>query len=200
MVAICKPSPSATGAHSQRENADANGFSTDSIGCLARFYHLVLLGKSCCDAPEYFGRWCKQVAGGFREVIHEFDREVLKPEENLAVQISKILEITGGNGLFRGKWQETQDLFDELESPYEFNLQQVEALREALEKREVAPVEARKLKDMPKGRHALKFTPDFFSTLLPGQQNARQVFEFLQKDAWLHDGDLDGASNRAERA
>lgn len=122
----------------------------------------------------------------------EAERETLTPEENSALFVTKIVGM-GGQG--RTGRREFYEQFDNLESQHELNAVQVELLQDAYAKMQDALVEARKLKDMPKGRFPIRYSEDFFSTINPGQQNARRVIEMLQHDVWMRaqSGDLDGA-------
>ena len=129
---------------------------------------------------------------GWRLLDIEAAREVLTPEENSALQVSKIVAMGGIGRTWRNDFA-TQ--FEKLEAPYQLNELQIEMLREAQQDMQEALTEARKLKDMPKGRFALKWSADWISTMLNDQQSARRVFELLQHDAWMRAqmGDLDGA-------
>lgn len=123
----------------------------------------------------------------------EAERAVLQADENAAVQVGKVYSLAGRNAR---TWRNDFSIqFEKLESPYELNDLQIEMLREAQEGLQEALAEARKLKDMPKGRFAIKWSVDWISTTLSDQQNARRVFELLQHDAWMRAqmGDLDGA-------
>jgi len=121
------------------------------------------------------------------------DREVLRDEDNSALQVSKVVAMAARNS--RTWHNDFAVQFDKLEPPYQLNELQLEMLREAQEELQEALAEARKLKDMPKGRFALKWSADWISTNLNEQQKARRIFELLQHDAWLRAqaGDLDGA-------
>jgi hypothetical protein len=130
---------------------------------------------------------------GWRLEDIEAAREVLKPEENSALHVIKVRGLVGGGSiLYRN---ENMQLFDNLDSPYQLNAQQLDILRQAYADQEDGLQECRKLKDMPKGRFPITFSEDFITTLLPHQQNARRIFEAMQHDAWLRaqNGDLDGA-------
>jgi hypothetical protein len=125
--------------------------------------------------------------------LHEIEaaREVLEPEHNSALQVIKVVGLAG-----RGIYHKDYDLiFEKLDSPHELNVQQLEFTRNALEKLEEALAEARKLKDMPKGRFPINYTPIFITTTMQRQQDARRAMELLKHDAYLraHGGDLDGA-------
>lgn len=131
---------------------------------------------------------------GWRLDDIEAAREVLKPEENSALQVIKVYGLARQAGNRTGR-PEFYEQFEKLAPPHELNAVQVELLRHAYAEIQEARVEARKLKDMPKGRFAIKYSPDFISTMLSNQQNARRVMEVLQHDVYLRAqaGDLDGA-------
>src|SRR5262245_6934321 len=130
---------------------------------------------------------------GWRLLDIEAQREELSAEANSAVQVAKVVALGGRHG--RTLRIDFAIQFEKLESPHELNELQIQMLREAREGLEEGLVEARKLKDMPKGRFPVKWSADWLSTNLSGQQNARRVFELLQHDAWMRAqmGDLDGA-------
>ncbi len=123
----------------------------------------------------------------------EAKREVLRPEENSALQVTKVYGLARHNAR---TWNNDFTLqFEKLEAPYELNELQIQMLREARADMQEALVEAGKLKDMPKGRFPMKWSADWITTNLNDQQNARRAFELLQHDAWVRaqTGDLDGA-------
>jgi hypothetical protein len=85
--------------------------------------------------------------------------------------------------------------FGELEPQEQLNTEQIDALRSELKRAAAALAEARKIADLPDGRYAVTFTPDFISTLLPHTQEARGIANLLSYDALLRaqDQDADGA-------
>jgi hypothetical protein len=119
-------------------------------------------------------------------------RETLDPAENSALLVMKIVAMGGPT---RTSQREFYEQFDNVEPQHELNAVQMELLREAYANIENTLIEARKLKDMPKGRFPITYNWDFFSTNLNNQQNARRVFEMLQHDAWMQAqrGELDEA-------
>lgn len=64
-------------------------------------------------------------------------------------------------------------------------------LKAELEKVEPAVIEGRKLIDYRHGRYPIRYSPDFIGTLVPHQQNARQIAEvlFLDSHAWVEAGE-----------
>jgi hypothetical protein len=88
-----------------------------------------------------------------------------------------------------------QDIFEKLTPTAQLNAQQIRLIERELDKIPGALAEARKLKDMPRGRIAVTFQDDFISTLLPDHQNARTLADWLQHDAMLRaqDEEIDQA-------
>src|SRR5206468_2582419 len=77
---------------------------------------------------------------------------------------------------------------DELdETPPHMRLQPDVAARlhDELKSNAAALLESRKLSDYPIGRFPLQYSPDFFSTQVGSQQNARSVAQLLEMDAYL---------------
>jgi hypothetical protein len=68
-------------------------------------------------------------------------------------------------------------------------------LREELDRAAPAVELARRLADLPRGRHRIEYAPEFPATRLDDQQHARFVVQLLGHDAWrrAHEGDTDGA-------
>src|SRR5262245_25336127 len=58
-----------------------------------------------------------------------------------------------------------------------------ESLRAALKKAEAGLPTARRLADMPRGRHAVNWTPDFINTMLTHLNDVRPVARLLDLDA-----------------
>jgi len=75
-------------------------------------------------------------------------------------------------------------------------------LRAELEKMAPALTEARRLRDLPDGRHAIAVTSDFFSTQLEQVQSGRMVAVLLRLDASLlaQDGRVDEALDSSRAA
>jgi tetratricopeptide (TPR) repeat protein len=86
-------------------------------------------------------------------------------------------------------------IFESLPPNARLNAQQLELLRGQLGTIAKPLVEARRLKDMPRGRFILKHSDDFLSTLFPDHHSARRLADWLQHDAYLlaHEGKYDEA-------
>jgi hypothetical protein len=71
----------------------------------------------------------------------------------------------------------------------------LEELRAALRAAAAAVDPARKVADLPRGRYAVTWAPDYIGTLMPHLQDVRTVARLLSLDAVrrAHDGDLAGA-------
>jgi hypothetical protein len=124
----------------------------------------------------------------------EADRKTYAPEENSALHVTKVARLLRNAGSVSAH-RAYNDVFDGLASQHQLSPQQVELIREVFEKLDAELIEARKLKDMPGGCFAIKYSPDWISTIIADQQNARQVMELLQHDVMLRaqQGDPDGA-------
>ena len=92
-----------------------------------------------------------------------------------------------GNALFES--------FGSIDPAVQFDDDQVAGLRAELADLAGAAAEARGLADLPRGRYPITYAPNFFGTLLPHAQEARQVARLLQLDAMFRaqEGDTDGA-------
>jgi hypothetical protein len=83
----------------------------------------------------------------------------------------------------------------ELRPPVQLSLAQTERIRAELIRAADALQAARSLADQPRGRHAVTYSKDWISTLLPTVQDTRMVAYPLQFDVMVRaqDGDLEGA-------
>jgi hypothetical protein len=86
-----------------------------------------------------------------------------------------------------------QDSFEKLEPPAQLHERQITALRTELKRARTALVEARKLVDLPNGRHAVTYAPDYLSTAFPHIQDARDSTTLLVQDALLRAQEQDVA-------
>ncbi|HEY7154459.1 MAG TPA: hypothetical protein VH575_10915, partial [Gemmataceae bacterium] len=84
-----------------------------------------------------------------------------------------------------------RDSFTSLEPQRQLSKEQIDALRVEMERASLAVPKARKLADMPEGRYPITYAEDFYSTLLPHIQNAREVAHLLAYDALLQSQDDD---------
>jgi hypothetical protein len=88
-----------------------------------------------------------------------------------------------------------QNSFDKLQPQAQLSAQQIKELERELKRAAASLAEARRVKDMPRGRYPITYSPDFISTLLPHTQNARGLANLLAFDVRLRaqNKDLDGA-------
>jgi hypothetical protein len=119
---------------------------------------------------------------GWRLDDVEAARKVIPPQENSTTQAlaaaALMPPLWGGAEEFYG-------LFEDLPPEVRLNEQQLMALRTELVKASKAVAQARKLKDMPRGRHPIAYSKDYISTLLPGRQQVRELAALLRYDALL---------------
>jgi hypothetical protein len=128
---------------------------------------------------------------GWRLADIEAKRKAVRDDKNSALQIMAVKALLGGQSV----WTPAMDWkFGDLPPQVQFNDQQVAYLEKRFDVLKNAAVEARKLKDMPEGRYPIKYSDDFFSTILNCQE-ARGACEVLQWDAArrAHALDTDGA-------
>jgi hypothetical protein len=125
----------------------------------------------------------------------EEDRKSYRDEENAALQTIVVAKLIGRWRSPVSSHRNYGDLFDNYPPQRQLNSMQMNVIREAFDRLEAARLEALKLKDMPGGRFPIKYRPDFISTLLPDQQEARQSMELLKHDVMFRaqNGDADGA-------
>ena len=121
------------------------------------------------------------------------DRPAIPDEENSALHMIATRRKAGGFSV--GMAPNYEAIFEKLTPIAQLNRQQSELIRGELAKIVKPLEEARKLKDMPRGRFPVVYTDDFIGTLLPEHQNARTIAEWLQHDAMLlaHDEEYDKA-------
>ena len=121
----------------------------------------------------------------------EADRPQMADSDNSALYIMAVLR--------KGKisvWSPNRDaIFENLPANAQLNAQQVELIRTSFAKVPGQIEAARKLKGMPAGRCPLKFSDDWISTLIPNQQDTREIADWLKHDAMLlaQEGDCDAA-------
>jgi hypothetical protein len=128
---------------------------------------------------------------GWRLEEIEAKRATYPADQNAALEIPKI------NALLKPNYNQLNkemDLLSGLDPPALLNQQQVDALHRLKAESSDATVEARKLVDLPHGRHPVTWSPDWISTILHCQDN-RLAVNLLKHDAldWAQRGDGDAA-------
>jgi hypothetical protein len=126
----------------------------------------------------------------------EADRKTIPDEENSYVQVVEVIRLLGRGGAGTpGANKHHPQVFGELPPTAELNAQQIEIIRDAFEKSAAALVEARKLKDFPRGRFPIVWDRSGIWVLLPDHQEVRYIVDLLHHDAMLkaHFGDPDDA-------
>src|SRR5262249_42054030 len=81
--------------------------------------------------------------------------------------------------------------FEKLDPPAQLDERQLKELRRELQRAAAALAAARKVVDMPRGRYAITYAPDFISTSLVHTQNTRELTNLLAADALLRAQDQD---------
>jgi hypothetical protein len=144
------------------------------------------INRAIAETDALDGRWRLQDL--------EADREVHRDEANSALHVIKVKRMIGAKPI-PGSQKDYDAVFKDLPASAQLNVQQLEMIRTPFEQYPDALAEARKLKDMPKGRFPMTLSPDFYATLLPNHQDGREIARLLMCDAMLrgHDGDPDGA-------
>jgi hypothetical protein len=113
----------------------------------------------------------------------EADRPDIPDQENSALHINAIRRMAGAFCV--GMAPNYEQIFEKLPPATQLNVQQSELIRGRLATIPGPLAEARKLKDMPRGRFPITYSDDFIGTLLPDHQRSRNVVEWLQHDAFL---------------
>jgi hypothetical protein len=135
---------------------------------------------------------------GWRLEEIEAKRATYPPEKNAATKIVKIKGLVkqGYNQLYK-----LEELLSNLDPPALLNQQQIDALAKLMEASNDGVIEARTLIDLPHGRHAVQWSPDWISTILKCQDN-REAVRLLRNDAYDlgQRGDADGALRSTQAA
>ena len=123
----------------------------------------------------------------------EADRKQIPDPENSALHIMAVARKGGMVGVTGAP--NYDQVFDKLAPNVQLNAQQEWLIRGELAKIAKPLVEARQLKDMPYGRFPIKYTDDYFGTLMNEQQSARRLTDWLMHDAYLlaQEGEYDRA-------
>jgi ABC-type transport system involved in multi-copper enzyme maturation permease subunit len=161
---------------------------------LAIFFHHAI------DAEE---RWQNAVADtdrldpGWRWEDLEAKRQVIPDEENSGLLLTRWHKTSPfRDGYANWPGPEFEQLFQvDPEPQFQLNEAQTKFLIQLLAKVPQPLDEARKLADMPRGRHPLVMSKDDFWPLLDSTQKTREMANFLGYDVWLRaqQGDIDGA-------
>ncbi len=119
---------------------------------------------------------------GWRLDELEARRAVIPDAENSArciERVKKLMPKDWGSDSWFG------DNLDDLPPEPQLNVRQIDLLRTELAKAAAALQEARKLKDLPRGRFAVNHTRDWVSTLRPYLEHVRAVAYLLDRQALL---------------
>jgi hypothetical protein len=121
----------------------------------------------------------------------EAQRKVLPPEQNAALAVlaaRRVLDV-------RAILPQLQETVLNRPPPMQLDAQQTASLRAVLQKMQPALAEARRVVDLPPGRHRITYARDGISTLLPHALPTREVADLLALDAALRaqEGDPEGA-------
>lgn len=105
-------------------------------------------------------------------------RSVVPDDENSALVLLRAARL----GVV--SWSdEVEKVFEHYPAQARLNDQQLGMLRQILQGKDAAIQEARKLKDLPRGRFDLKYSEDYISTIMEPIQSARGVFTLLHWDS-----------------
>jgi hypothetical protein len=113
----------------------------------------------------------------------EADRPVIPDAENSALHMIAMRKKAGRVSV--GGVPNYETIFEKLTPTAQLNRQQSDLIRGELAKIAGPLAEARKLKDMPRGRIPIVFSDDAISTLIPHHQDTREIGDWLQHDAML---------------
>jgi hypothetical protein len=129
---------------------------------------------------------------GWRQQDIEANRKTVPNDANSALHIVAVRKLMARQPVITPAMEK---MFENLPSQVQLSEQQNAHLQKRFAILATAAVKARKLKDMPRGRHPIKYSEDWISTLVPHLQDTREVCELLKWDAALraHAGDDEGA-------
>jgi len=142
------------------------------------------------EAERDFPRW--------RLLELDEDRPEIPDAENSALHMIKVLRQAGSLSIGGGPAH--VQIFEELPPTADLNAQQANFIRDRFARIQGPLAEARKLKDMPRGRFTTTYSNDYISTLITPQQDARQFADALSHDAFLlaHEREFDRAVESAQ--
>src|SRR5262249_45972468 len=128
----------------------------------------------------------------------EADRPQIPDKDNAALHVIAVIK-QGGSVTISGA-PRYDLIFEKLAPNAELNEQQVQFLRVELARLGKALDEARRLKDMPRGRFPFNISDDYFSTVLTDQQKVRTLADWLKHDACMlaHEHKIDEAAQSCQ--
>jgi hypothetical protein len=113
----------------------------------------------------------------------EADRPDIPDKDNSALRVIAIRRKAGRFAV--GMAPNYEKIFEKLPPTAQLNRQQSDLLRGELAKIAKPLIEARTLKDLPRGRYTILYNDDVISTLIADHQESRMVVEWLQNDVML---------------
>jgi hypothetical protein len=122
----------------------------------------------------------------------EEDRPKIPDAENSALHMIAVNRMSTVSVMGAPNYEQ---IFERLPPSARLNTQQAGLIRGELAKLPSALQEARKLKDMPRGRYSVQINDNIIMTPIADHQKSRQIAYWLQHDAYLlaHDGEPDRA-------
>lgn len=143
------------------------------------------LSAAIAEAEQDLPRW--------KLLELDADRPAIPDAENSALFMIKLNRTARGFMVIGAPNYEK--IFEKVPPNARLNPQQEQLIRRELGKFPNEVAEARKLKDMPRGRYPVTLSDDFISTTLPDHQNTRCVGDWLSHDAMIlaHEGEVDRA-------
>jgi hypothetical protein len=159
------------------------GLSVLLIGGTGIGLYLYHAGAADAALSEAFAE-ADRLDPGWRLEELEARRATVPEKENSALQVIRAKKLIPQNW---GADERFSNLFLDLyeDGPErQLNAEQLKALRAELARAPAALAEARKLKDLPRGRFPITYTRDWISTLRPNQ-DAREVGNLLEQQALL---------------
>jgi hypothetical protein len=145
----------------------------------------IALAEAEAEASRDLPRW--------RLMELEEDRPAIPDVENSALFIMAVSGKIGRHSLLDSP--NYKEIFAKLPPNAKLNSQQEGLIRTELAKIPGPAMEARKLKDMPRGRNPIQFCIDFIATQIPALTDGDHVAVLLVHDAYLlaHEGTADPA-------
>jgi hypothetical protein len=116
------------------------------------------------------------------------DRPPLPDDQNAGLVVENVHALLGRGGFSLGSKQ-NEELFDDYPPEARLNDAQRVVLRGVLTKHAKAVAEARRIKDLPRGRYAIDYSGNMLTVSLEPLQRSRTVVSLLQHDAMLRADD-----------